>query len=106
MLHQSTASLGESEPANKISFYQRCCFWVVVLIILVVSPWAYLAYTNEGCPEYTIIETLQLDQFLGKWYEQFASNLEGDAEESDKHCGMLNIQAKQDASAQEPAGND
>ena len=65
-----------------------------MIVLIIVSPWAYLAATNEGCPEYTIIETLQLDQFLGKWYEQFASNLEGDADESDKHCGLLNIQIK------------
>lgn len=63
---------------------------------MVVSPWAYLAFTNEGCPEYTIIETLQLDQFLGKWYEAFVSNIEDDDDEGDKHCGMLNLQVKSD----------
>ena len=30
--------------------------------------WGSLVYANPGCPEYTIIETLQLEKFLGRWY--------------------------------------
>ena len=35
--------------------------------------WAYLVRQNPGCPEYTIIEELEIDYFMGKWYEMYST---------------------------------
>ena len=50
-----------------------------------VALWAGLVYRNEGCPEYTIIEELQVEYFMGKWYEQYTTV------EEEKDCGLLDI---------------
>lgn len=47
--------------------------------------WVGLVFQNEGCPEYTIIEELQVEYFMGKWYEQYTT-----VEEADD-CGLLDI---------------
>jgi hypothetical protein len=55
------------------------------MVASLVVFWTALVMKNEGCPEYTIIEELQVDYFMGRWYEQYSS-VEGDG-----NCGMLDI---------------
>ena len=78
----------------KNAFYQNFFFWFILLLVAILGAWLYLFLNNEGCPEYFIIDTLQLEQFLGKWYVQFESNLENDDDASENQCGLINIYAK------------
>ena len=55
------------------------------MIASTVVLWAGLVYQNEGCPEYTIIEELQVEYFIGRWYEQYTT-----VEDQDD-CGLLDI---------------
>ena len=43
------------------------------MIAVMGGCWAYLVNENPGCPEYTIIEELEIDYFMGKWYEMYST---------------------------------
>ena len=40
-------------------------------MILPVVFWISAVAENEGCPEVKVVQNLQMDQFLGRWYQMF-----------------------------------
>ena len=65
--NQSRASVksGGKEPkgldysaANKPKFYSQCWFLCCCPLTSILLMWIAAVVTNEGCPEYTIIEEL------------------------------------------------
>jgi hypothetical protein len=40
--------------------------------------------TNPGCPDYTIIGSLDYHNFSGVWYEMYVSNFENSTHENEK----------------------
>ena len=57
-------------------FYTSFSFYVIMLVLSMASFWGYMCLTNPGCPEYTIIETLKVENFLGRWYEHMTFDSE------------------------------
>ena len=50
-----------SEKQVAPPFYASCTFWTLSIMMGAGAFWGYLALTNPGCPEYTIIETLKFE---------------------------------------------
>ena len=60
-LNQSVTTQVEDQAKAKPALYKNFFFWIIILVILFLAPWLYMFLHNEGCPEYTIIEMLQLE---------------------------------------------
>lgn len=57
--------------AYKPRFYQTCRFWCVIATLIPIGFWISAVAENEGCPEVNVVQNLQMDQFLGRWYQMF-----------------------------------
>lgn len=52
-------------------FYQRGGWWCKFAAVVAFFLWLYGCYTNPGCPEYQKVPELQIEKFLGMWYEMY-----------------------------------
>jgi hypothetical protein len=55
--------------------------------------WITAVATNEGCPEYTIIEELQTEYMLGTWYEMYSlgPHHQDPTMSDDLDCGQIDF---------------